>query len=65
MFLCYLLPNTWSQVKYQTLFTNIGTYGDIDAKSWLQTLGQDLIFLVALASLDYLMGSTNVLIEFN
>lgn len=64
MFLCYL-PNTWCQVKYQTLFTNIGTYGDIDTKSWLQTLGQDLIFLVALASLDYLMGSTNVLIEFN
>lgn len=61
----YYLPSPWAQAKYQASLTNMGNCSDIGTKLWLQTLGQDLIFLIALASLDYLMGSTNVLIDLN
>lgn len=44
LFLCHL-PSIWSQDRYQILFTNIRIYGDLSLKPWLQTLGQDLVFL--------------------
>lgn len=43
LLLCHQVK-IWSRSRYQTSFTKIGTYDVIGANSWLQTLGQDLIF---------------------